>query len=108
MFDDVDPKKFINLVRLLTILYLFKQLAMISMGTVPFPSSACLAVKAVVALLVEDAVIMVLLQGEPFAIWVSVAFLNASFKSWDVKGIYDVALALETAVTLSGRTPVIF
>ena len=78
------------------------------MGTVPFPSSACLAVKAVVALLVEDAVVVVLLQGEPFAIWVSVAFLNASFKSWDVKGIYDVALALETAVTLSGRTPVIF
>ena len=108
MFDDVDPKKFINLVGLLTILYLLKQLAMISMGTIPFPSCTCLAVKAVVALLVEDAVIVVLLQGEPLAIWVSVAFLNASFKSWDVKGIYDVALALETAVTLSGRTPVIF
>ena len=60
MFDDVDPIKFINLVGLLTILYLFKQLAMISMGTIPFPSSACLAVKAVVALLVENAVIICL------------------------------------------------
>ena len=78
------------------------------MCTVSLPGRACLTVKAVVALLVEDAVVVVLLQGEPFAIWVSVAFLNASFKSWDVKGIYDVALALETAVTLSGRTPVIF
>ena len=78
------------------------------MGTVPFPSSACLAVKAVVALLVEDAVIVVLLQGEPLAIWVGVAFLNATLQSGDVEGIYNIALALEAAVTLSGRTPVIF
>ena len=76
------------------------------MGTVPLPSRACLAVKAVVALLVEDAVVVVLLQGEPLAIGVVVAFLNASLQSWDVEGIYDVALALEAAVTLTGRTPV--
>ena len=78
------------------------------MSTVPLPSCTCLAVKSVVALLVEDAVVVVLLQGEPFAIWVGVAFLNASLQRWDVKGVYDVALALETAVTLSGRTPVLF
>ena len=76
------------------------------MGTVPLPSGACLAVKAVVALLVEDAVVVVLLQGEPLAIGVVVAFLNASLQGWDVEGIYDVALALEAAVTLTGRTPV--
>ena len=78
------------------------------MGTVSLPSCACLAVKAVVALLIEDAVVVVLLQGEPLAIWVGVALLNASLQGGDVKGIYDVALALEAAVTLSGRTPVIF
>ena len=78
------------------------------MGTVPFPSSACLAVKAVVALLVEDAVVVVLLQGEPLAVRVGVAFLNASLQSGDVEGIYDIALALDAAVTLSGRTPVLY
>ena len=78
------------------------------MSTVPLPSCACLTVKSVVALLVEDAVVVVLLQGKPFAIWVGVAFLNASLKSRDVEGINDIALALEAAVTLSGRTPVLY
>ena len=76
------------------------------MGTVPLPSRACLTIKAVVALLIEDAVVVVLLQGEPFTIRVGVAFLNASLQGGDVEGVYDVALALEAAVTLSGRTPV--
>ena len=51
----------------------------ISSGAVFFPGCACLAIKLLVAVLVEDAVVLVLLEGVPLAVRVLVAYLNAVF-----------------------------
>ena len=51
----------------------------ISSGAVFFPRCACLAIKLLVAILVEDAVVLVLLEGVPLAVGVLVAYLNAVF-----------------------------
>ena len=50
---------------------------MISTGTVPLPSCACLTVKLVIALFVNNAVIVGLLEGEPLAVLILMTFLNA-------------------------------
>ena len=60
-----------------------KQLTMISMSTVLLPSRACLTVKLVIALFVKNAVIIGLLQGEPLAVLVVIAFLNAFLQGSD-------------------------
>ena len=51
----------------------------ISSGAILFPGGTCLAIKLLVAILVEDAVVSVLLEGVPLAVWVLVAYLNAVF-----------------------------
>ena len=52
-------------------------LTFVSMGTFLLPSSTSLTVKLVVALLVEDAVIIGLLEGKPLAVLNLVALFNA-------------------------------
>ena len=47
------------------------------MGTFLLPTSTSITVKLVLALLVEDAVIIILLKCEPLAVHMVVAFLNA-------------------------------
>ena len=50
---------------------------MISAGTVLLPSCACLTVKLVIALFINNAVIVGLFEGEPLAVLILIAFLNA-------------------------------
>ena len=85
-------------------LYLYKQLAMITMGTVPLPSCACLTVKLVIALFVKNAVIEGLLEGEPLAVQVGIALLYAFLQGSDFVGVHNVTLALEATVTFSRWT----
>ena len=47
------------------------------MGTVFLPGCACLTVKLVIALFVNNAVIVGLFKGEPLAVLMLIAFLNA-------------------------------
>ena len=76
------------------------------MSTIPLPSCACLAEKVVIAFFVKDAVIMILLKGEPLAIRVGIALLNAPLQGGDGVGVHNVALALESTVAFSGWTAV--
>ena len=78
---------------------------MVSMGTFLLPSSTSLTVKLVVALLVEDAVIIGLLEGKPLAILKLIALFNAFLKGGNGKRVNKVSLALEGTVTFSGGTP---
>ena len=50
---------------------------MISKGTLLLPRRAAIAIKLVVALFIENAVIIALLESKPLAVLVAVAFLNA-------------------------------
>ena len=75
------------------------------MCTFLLPSSTSLAVKLVIALFVEDAVIIGLLEGKPLAVLNLITFLDAFFKSGDGKRVDKVSLALEGAMTFSGRAP---
>ena len=75
------------------------------MGTFLLPSSTSLTVKLVVALLVEDAVIIGLLEGEPLAVLMPVTLFNAFLKGGDGKRVNKVSLALEGAMTFSGVAP---
>ena len=75
------------------------------MGTFLLPSSTSLTVKLVVALLVEDAVIIGLLEGKPLAVLNLITFLDAFLKTGDGKRVDKVSLALEGPVTFSGQTP---
>ena len=77
-----------------------------SIGTFGLSGSTSLAVKLVIALLIEDAVIIGLLKGEPSAVLGLAAFFYAALKGGNGKGVNEVSLALESAMTLSGRTPV--
>ena len=52
-------------------------LTFVSMGTFLLPTSTSITVKLVLALLVEDAVIIVLFKGEPLAVDIVVAFFYA-------------------------------
>ena len=79
---------------------------MISTSTVPLPSCACLAEKVVIAIFIKDAVIVVLLEGEPLAVRVAIALLNASLQGGDGVGVHNVTLALESTVAFSGWTAV--
>ena len=47
-----------------------------------------------------------LLKGEPSAVLGLAAFFYAALKGGNSKGVNKVSLALESAMTLSGRTPV--
>ena len=51
----------------------------ISSGAILFPGGACLAIKLLVAILVEYTVVFVLLEGVPLAVGVLVANLYAVF-----------------------------
>ena len=53
------------------------------MGTVLLPGRACLTVKLVIALFIKNAVIVGLLEGEPLAVLVVIAFLNAFLQGSD-------------------------
>ena len=77
-----------------------------SIGTFGLSGSTSLAVKLVIALLIEDAVIIGLLKGEPRAVLYLATFFYAALKGGNGKGVNKVSLALESAMTLSGRTPV--
>ena len=78
---------------------------MVSMGTFLLPGSTSLTVKLVIALLVEDAVIIGLLEGKPLAVLDLIALFNAFLKGGDGKRVNKVSLALEGAMTFSGWTP---
>ena len=78
---------------------------MVSMGTFLLPGSTSLTVKLVIALLVEDAVIIGLLEGKPLAVLDLIALFNAFLKGGDGKRVNKVSLALEGAMTFSGGTP---
>ena len=80
------------------------KLTLISIGTLLFPCGTGLAVKLAVAFLVEDAVIVGLLKGEPLAVLHLIALQNAFLKRGDGKRVNKVSLALECAMTFSGRT----
>ena len=56
---------------------------MISHGTLLLPRFASITIKLVVALLIENAVIIALLEGKPLAVYVAVAFLNAFLEGID-------------------------
>ena len=58
-------------------------LTFVPIGAFLLSGSASLAVKLVVALLVENAVIVFLLKGEPFAIHDLVALFNAFLEGGD-------------------------
>ena len=78
---------------------------MISHGTLPLPSRASIAIKLVVALFIENAVIVALLEGKPLAVYVAITFLNAFFEGIDGVRIHKSALALEGTLTYSRWTP---
>ena len=75
------------------------------MCTFLLPSSTSLAVKLVVAPLIQDAVIIGLLEGKPLAVLNLITFLDAFLKGGDGKRVNKVSLALEGAVTFSGGAP---
>ena len=79
-------------------------LTLISISTLLFSCSAGLAVKLVIALLIEDAVIVGLLEGEPLAVLHLIALKDAFFKRGDGKRVNKDSLALECAMTFSGWT----
>ena len=56
---------------------------MISHGTLLLPRFACIAIESVVALFVENTVVIALLEGKPLAVHVAVAFLNALLEGID-------------------------
>ena len=58
---------------------------MVSMGTFLLPSSTSLTVKLVIALLVEDAVIIGLLEGKPLAVLDLIALFNAFLEGGNSK-----------------------
>ena len=80
-------------------------IAFVTIGAFLLSGSASLAVKLVVALLVENAVIVFLLKGEPLAILDVVALFNACLEGGDGERVDKVSLALECSVTFSGGTP---
>ena len=55
------------------------------MGTFLLSASTCLTVKLVVALLIEDAVIICLLESEPLAVLNVIALFNAELKGFNGK-----------------------
>ena len=75
------------------------------MCTFLLPSSTSLTVKLVIALLIEDAVIIGLLEGKPLAVLDLITLFDAFLKGGDGKRVDKVSLALECTVTFSGRTP---
>ena len=79
-------------------------LTLISISTLLLSCSAGLAVKLVIALLIEDAVIVGLLEGEPLAVLHLIALKNAFFKCGDGKRVNKDSLALECAMTFPGWT----
>ena len=74
------------------------------MCTFLLPSSTSLTVKLVIALLIEDAVIIGLLEGKPLAVLDLITLFDAFLKGGDGKRVDKVSLALECTVTFSGRT----
>ena len=60
-------------------------IAFVTIGAFLLSGSASLAVKLVVALFVENAVIIFLLKGEPLAILDVVALINACLEGGDGK-----------------------
>ena len=79
-------------------------LTLISISTLPFSCSTGLTVKLVIALLIEDAVIIGLLKGEPQAVLHLIALRNAFLESGDGKWVNKVSFALECPMTFPGRT----
>jgi len=77
---------------------------LISISTLLLSCSAGLAVKLVIALLIEDAVIVGLLEGEPLAVLHFIALKDAFFKRGDGKRVNKDSLALECAMTFPSWT----
>ena len=80
-------------------------LAFVSMGTFLLSTCTGLAIKLVIALLIENAVIVCLFEGEPLTVLHIIALCNAFLKGADGKGVYKTTLALECTVAFSCRTP---
>ena len=83
--DGVVPlmKQILNII--LSKLKEFQQLALVPMGTFLLSASTSLTVKLVVAFLIEDAVIICLLEGEPLAVLNVIALFNAELKGFNGK-----------------------
>jgi len=77
---------------------------LISISTLLLSCSAGLAVKLVVTFLIEDAVIIGLLEGEPLTVLHLIALKDAFFKRGDSKRVNKDSLALECAMTFPGWT----
>jgi len=77
---------------------------LISISTLLLSCSAGLAVKLVIALLIEDAVIVGLLEGEPLAVLHLIALKDAFFERGDGKRVNKDSFALKCAMTFSGWT----
>ena len=56
-------------------------LTFVPMGTFLLSASTCLTIKLVITLLIENAVIISLLKGEPLAVHNLIAFFNTFLKS---------------------------
>ena len=81
-------------------------LAFVSMGT--FLLSTCTGLtinKRSITLLIENAVIIILFEGEPLTVLLIIALCNAFLKCGDGKGVYKVTPALERTMAFSCRTP---
>ena len=79
-------------------------ITLISISTLLLSRSAGLAIERFIALLIEDAVVIVLLKGKPLAVFHLIALCNAILKCGDGKRVDKVSLALECPMTFSGRT----
>ena len=75
------------------------------MGTFLLSICTGLAIKLIIALLVENAVIICLFKGKPLTILHIIALCNAFLKCANGKGVYKNTLALECPVAFSCRTP---
>ena len=60
-------------------------LTLVSMGTFLLSASTCLTIKLVITNLIENAVIISLLKGEPLAVHNLIAFFNTFLKSCNGK-----------------------
>jgi len=76
---------------------------MISHGAVPRATGASSAVVLHIAVFVENAVVVGLLECVPHATFVVPAGLDAVLEVSDIEGVYEVALTLECPMTFAGR-----
>ena len=75
------------------------------MGTFLLSTCTGHTIKLAITLLIENAVIICLFEGEPLTVLHIIALCNAFLKGGDGKGVYKVTPALERTMAFSCRTP---